>query len=84
MANGDSPYEISESVAYRRAIIELARTDYRVKEGELEIDDDAVASHGFDNGVYVQAWMWVDFANTALDKRTGVDVTSERIVRESL
>lgn len=41
-------------------IIELARDQYE-REGELEIDDNAVVSHGSDTGAYVQSWVWVDF-----------------------
>jgi hypothetical protein len=33
-----------------------------------QIEDDATVSEGDDNGAYVQAWVWVDFAGTALDK----------------
>jgi hypothetical protein len=40
--------------AYRR------RAKKMYKEGELEIDDDAVVSHGDDHGAYVQAWIWVE------------------------
>lgn len=52
---------------YRKAVLELARKDPRVHEGELEIDENAVISSGDDNGAYVQAWLWVDFAGTDLD-----------------
>jgi hypothetical protein len=38
------------------------------KDGELEIDDDAVVSEGEDNGAYVQGWVWVSFAGTDLCK----------------
>lgn len=47
-------------------IIALARKHER--EGEIEIDDDAVVSEGDDNGAYVQAWIWVSFYDTELDK----------------
>ena len=30
------------------------------RDGEVEIDDDAVISRGSDAGAYVQAWVWVD------------------------
>lgn len=30
------------------------------REGELEIDDDAVVSHGEDRGAYVMAWVWIE------------------------
>lgn len=36
---------------------ELARQTYG--SDEVEIDDDAVISKG-DNGVFVQAWLWID------------------------
>jgi hypothetical protein len=39
------------------------------KEGELEIDDDAVVSKGDDAGAYVQAWVWVEDEDD--DKHTG-------------
>lgn len=40
--------------AYRRA----ARAEYH-REGEVEIDNNAVISRGDDPGAYVQAWVWV-------------------------
>ena len=30
------------------------------KDGQCEIDHDAIVSRGADNGAYVQAWVWVD------------------------
>lgn len=48
-------------------ILTLARNDSRAGD-ELEIDDNAKLSCGDDNGCWVQAWMWVDFAGTRLDK----------------
>ena len=45
----------------------LASAQYH-RDGELEIDPDARISEGDDNGAYVQAWVWVDFAGTPLDK----------------
>lgn len=38
--------------------IALAREEYQ-RDGEIEIDDDAVISRGDDPGAYVQAWVWV-------------------------
>lgn len=29
------------------------------REGEIEVDPNAVVSRGNDNGAYVQAWVWV-------------------------
>jgi len=39
----------------------------------LEFDDDSIASEGDDNGAYLQAWAWVDFGGTNLDKHQSVD-----------
>ena len=39
--------------------------------GEIEFDDDAKVSESDDNGAYVQAWVWVSFSGTELDKATG-------------
>ena len=51
----------------RLAIIGLAQSRYE-QEGSVEIDDNAHLSEGNDNGCYVQAWVWVDFARTRFDK----------------
>ena len=51
----------------RLDIIELAR-EHHGEEGAVEIDDNAQLSEGDDNGCYVQAWVWVDFAGTKFDK----------------
>jgi hypothetical protein len=34
----------------------------------VEIDDTDLLSEGNDNGCYVQAWVWCDFAGTRFDK----------------
>jgi len=49
------------------SIIALARDEYH-REGECEIDDNAVVSEGDDNGAYVSAWVWVSFIDTEFDK----------------
>jgi hypothetical protein len=51
----------------RLEIIELARNEHQ-QDGEVEIDDNAQLSEGNDNGCYVQAWVWVEFAGTEYDK----------------
>ena len=53
-------------------IIELAR-EHHGEEGAVEIDDQATVSEGDDNGCYVQAWVWVDFAETKFDKEKNND-----------
>jgi hypothetical protein len=52
----------------RGAVVDLARKDPKVHQGELEIDDDAAVSYGGENGAYVQAWLWVGFEGTPLDE----------------
>lgn len=51
------------------AIVALAKEEHE-REGEIEIDDNARVSEGDDNGAYVQAWIWVSFEGTVLDKET--------------
>lgn len=38
--------------------IQRARAEHQ-SDGEVEIDEGAVVSHGDDPGAYVQAWVWV-------------------------
>jgi hypothetical protein len=59
-----------ETEERRSAIIELAR-EQRQEEGAIEIDDNAQVSEGNDNGCYLAAWVWVDFADTKFDKQKG-------------
>jgi hypothetical protein len=65
-----------EPEARRKLIIAMARKQYE-EEGTLEIDDDGVVklSEGEDNGCYVCAWVWVDFAGTKLDKERAAKLT---------
>jgi hypothetical protein len=48
-------------------IRDLAKQQH-AEDGVCEIDHNALISEGDDNGTYVQAWVWVDFAGTQLDK----------------
>ncbi len=59
----------------RQKILELARATL-AREGELEFDDDAIVSEGNDNGAYLQAWAWVDFGGTTLDKHQSANTSS--------
>lgn len=57
-----------------KRILQLA-WEQRGKDGEIEFDygdvpDEEGVSEGDDNGCYVRAWVWVDFADTDLDKET--------------
>lgn len=58
----------------RLAILTMARKQYE-NDGEVEIDECAKISEGKhekgeSGGAYVAAWVWVDFAETPLDKAT--------------
>ena len=63
--------EAHEAEARRVAVVELAKGLALVRDGECEVDDSATLSEGDDNGTYVQAWVWVDFAGTPFDKEPG-------------
>ena len=49
-----TPINDATARAYRDAAYRIWHRD-----GEIEIDDDALISRGTDNGAYVQAWVWV-------------------------
>ena len=69
-SESNQPVEITDAAdVRRRAIIEIAR-ERKQKEGVLEIDDGAQVSEGDDNGCYLAAWVWVEFAGTRFDKET--------------
>ena len=63
-----------EAEERRSEIIELAR-EQRQEEGLVEIDDTAQVSEADDNGCYVAAWVWVDFADSKFDKEKGDNET---------
>ena len=73
-AQRDTEWEkaFGEVESRRQDIVELARkqhcSDYYSDHDYPEIDDDAKVSEGEDNGAYVQAWVWVPFEGTPLDK----------------
>lgn len=48
-------------------IVELAKSQ-RERDGDIEFDLTAEVSEGDGNGAYVQAWVWIDFSGTSLDK----------------
>lgn len=50
-----------------KKIVEMAKAKHH-RDGEVEIDGNALLSEGDSNGTYVQAWVWVDFAGTEFDK----------------
>lgn len=52
----------------KERIFELARNNPMLRDGELELDENAKISEGDDNGAYIQTWMWVSFDDTDLDK----------------
>lgn len=51
---------IAGGVEELQAYVELARNHPKVRDGELEIDANAVVSPGGDGGAYVMAWLWVN------------------------
>lgn len=55
----DKAQECLEDGAPDPRYIEAAINEY-AEDGRIEIDDDALISHGDDQGAYVQAWVWVD------------------------
>lgn len=58
--SGASTEEREAIAAYQRRALEIA------KEGEVEVDEDAVVSPGSDPGAYVQAWLWVPAKDAGL------------------
>lgn len=58
----------TEDPARRKKIMELASNNRMLRDGELELDQNAKISEGDSNGAYVQTWMWVPFSGTELDK----------------
>jgi len=59
-----------QSEVRRLEIIDLAREQHP-QAGVIEIHDNATLSEGNDNGCYVAAWVWVEFAGTKFDKERG-------------
>jgi hypothetical protein len=57
----------------REQILAIARRNQNLRDGELELDDNAKVSEGDDNGAYIQTWMWVPFDGTPLDKEPSTD-----------
>jgi hypothetical protein len=60
----------AEAELRRTEIVDLAKQENLTN---VEIDDDAELSEGDDNGTYVAAWVWVDFAGTKFDKEPEED-----------
>lgn len=64
---------MTEELERNKKIIEMAKNLWE-SDGEIKIDHvsdkdiPAMVSEGDDNGAYVKAWVWVDFAETELDK----------------
>ena len=50
----------------KQCIVALAQERYG--SDEIEVDDDAEVHEGDENGAFVQAWVWVPFYDTELDK----------------
>lgn len=54
--------------------IRAARNEYE-REGEIEIDSNAVVSRGDDPGAYVQAWVWVSHEDVRAHQSKTKEVT---------
>lgn len=65
----------------RELALEQHCSNYYSDHSYPEIEDDAKVSEGEDNGAYVQAWVWVDFTDTELDKG---ETEADRIINEHL
>jgi hypothetical protein len=66
----------------RRAALREMADEQHGEEGGIEIDGDAATSEGDDNGSYVAAWLWVDFAETPFDKEADRDAKNNKAFRE--
>lgn len=51
----------------RERYIKAAKANHH-RDGECEIDDNAVVSFGDEPGAYVQAWVWVDNSELGEDE----------------
>jgi hypothetical protein len=63
MTDRDNAQEDPDFGKYRDAAKKLHH-----REGELEIDDDAIVSKGEDPGAYVQAWIWVSNSDAGVEE----------------
>lgn len=65
----EAPEQPEDKDSLRESAIRKHAEDLGVfREGDLEMDDNAMISEGDDNGCYVQVWKWVDFNGTEFDK----------------
>jgi len=60
--------------AWRRAIRQLA-VETRSDDGDIEFDDDCAVSESSENGAYLEAWLWIAFDGSPLDKRRDFGAT---------
>jgi hypothetical protein len=64
--NFDEMSELDMDSWFRRRAKELYGRD-----GEIEVDSNAVISYGDDPGAYVQAWVWVPYGEEQGDSEDG-------------
>jgi hypothetical protein len=67
-ADNTAEEAITQNEFDRREIVAMAKDEYEGYDGDIQVDGNAVVSHGEDNGAYVQAWVWVSFDGTRFDK----------------
>lgn len=60
MANGREANAPVNAESPDDDVLDRAKELY-ARDGEIEFDNDAEVSRGAENGVYVQAWVWVPF-----------------------
>lgn len=60
--------KVTEEELRELKIRRLAHGSSMLRDGELELDENAKISEGDDNGAYIQTWMWVSFEGTVLDR----------------
>lgn len=63
------PEVSSRTTLAREAKYRKAADDIWGKDGEIEVDQDALISESEDGGAYVQAWVWVDAENAGIRLR---------------
>ncbi len=60
--------------AGRSAWVNAADNAGLCRDGELEVDSDALASEGGDSGCYVQAWVWVSQSDALPEQKSNLNL----------
>jgi hypothetical protein len=62
----------------KKAQFRALAIEHHQKDGELEIDDEAIVSISEDDGAYIQAWIWVELPHE--DEEDNDHSTQEEII----